>query len=48
MPKCPICTVEDDTVSIAIHLMTAHDWPYEKGHDWLETQTEADVSAGIP
>lgn len=38
MPQCLRCDLKMDSVALAVHLMTEHDYKYEKAIEWIKSQ----------
>lgn len=41
MKKCPVCAIEDDAVTIALHLLQRHQWADADAMDWLRAIEES-------
>ena len=38
---CPVCRLENEEVELAVHLMSSHEWKYERAMDWIRAIEEA-------
>ena len=37
---CPVCRIDNEEIELAVHLMSTHEWKYEKAMDWIRAQEE--------